>query len=735
MKKKTMSKVFNATLATTAVVGSAFLVTPAHAESKSFNDVNENAYYFNPITELAKLGAINGYPDGTFKPNAMITRGQAATIVAKALKLDIKNVVNPGFTDVPETHAHYAAIATLKAEGILFTPDEDTFKPNEFITRAEMATLIARAFDLNRENNEAIPFEDVTADVIHADNIKRLYDNKVTAGTSKTTFSPDQYVTRGQAATFIYKALNVESTSFELTLMHSNDTHSWVENAPKRAQAVKDVRALRPDALLVDAGDANTGTLYYNVFKGQADLAFLNYMGYDAMTFGNHEFDQGATDEGHQALVDFIKGAEFPFVSSNIDFSQDAKFTGLFTDLISSEPENGKIYNGIIKEVNGEKVGIFGLTTQETEGISSPEAIKFENYKEEAEKAVKAFENMGVDKIILLSHLGYDDNPGGEDDLSLAVAVDGIDIIVGGHSHTKLDQAVVVTKDENGNEKDTTLIVQTGNNSDYLGTLDVTFNDKGVIIAYDGELITLAKYAEDPKALELLTQYKEKVDLVSKQEIGKSSKVALTNPRVTDPGNSDELSVRKNETILGNLITDGMLAIAKQYSKTPVIMALQNGGGIRAGIDAGPITVGEVITVLPFGNTLALMDITGAELKEAFELSVSKYPAENGGFLHVSGAKIEYDSSKPAGERIVSISYKDENGNYVEIKADETYTVATNAFTAKGGDSYDVFEKIYAAGRVLDLGLSDWENFREHLQSLKEIPTEIEGRIVDISSK
>ena len=145
-----------------------------------------------------------------------------------------------------------------------------------------------------------------------------------------------------------------------------------------------------------------------------------------------------------------------------------------------------------------------------------------------------------------------------------------------------------------------------------------------------------------------------------------------------------------------------------------VIMAFQNGGGIRAAIEAGPITVGEVITVLPFGNTLATMDVTGAELKEAFEISFKSYPIENGGFLHVSGAKVEFDSSKPAGQRVVSIKYKNADGTYTEIKDAKKYTVATNAFTAKGGDGYDVFKKAYAEGRVTDLGLSDWENLKNN---------------------
>ncbi|WP_249650561.1 5'-nucleotidase, partial [Lysinibacillus sp. D4A3_S15] len=137
-------------------------------------------------------------------------------------------------------------------------------------------------------------------------------------------------------------------------------------------------------------------------------------------------------------------------------------------------------------------------------------------------------------------------------------------------------------------------------------------------------------------------------------------------------------------TPLGNLFTDGMLKKAKQYNND-VIMALQNAGGIRAGFNQGPITVGEVITVLPIGNTLATMCLTGKELKEALEVSVGQYPAENGGFLHVSGAKVEFDSSKAKGQRIVKVSYMDGQGKYVEVQDKVTYTIATNADTPKGG--------------------------------------------------
>ncbi len=509
--------------------------------------------------------------------------------------------------------------------------------------------------------------------------------------------------------------------SFTLSLMHSNDTHANLNQIAKKVTAVKEVRASKPKALLVDAGDVFSGTLYFNEFKGLADLKFMNLMGYDIMTFGNHEFDLGSSAEGHQALVNFIKGAKFPFVSSNIDFSRDAKFTGLFSDLISSNPKNGKIYNGIVKEIDGEKVGFFGLTTAETRDISSPGSISFENYIEEAKKAVRAFEGMGVNKIVALTHIGYDDNSAIDNDLNLAAHVEGIDVIVGGHSHTELAKPIVVDSD-----RTPTIIVQAYQYNEYLGTLDVEFDKRGVVVRHDGKLIKIADKVEDWEATKLLQPYKSKVDQIAAQEIGAFALRALDNPR------SEGDSVRRNETPLGNLITDGMLQKAKTYNSN-VIMAFQNGGGIRAGINQGPITIGEVMTVLPFGNTLATMNLTGAEIKQTFEISLKDLPLENGGFLHVSGAKVEYDSSKPAGRRVVSIKYKNAANTYTDLLDNTTYTIATNAFTAKGGDGFTVLAKAYGEGRVKDLGLSDWENFRDHLINRRTVDATLEGRLIDVA--
>ena len=515
---------------------------------------------------------------------------------------------------------------------------------------------------------------------------------------------------------------------FTLSLMHSNDTHANLDQIAKKMTAVKEVQAAKPSALLVDAGDVFSGSLYFNEFKGQADLEFMNVMGYDIMTFGNHEFDLGSSAEGHKALADFIKGAQFSFVSSNVNFSNDPNLQGLFSDLISSDPKNGKIYNGIVKNINGTKVGFFGLTTAETTDISSPVNVTFEDYILEAKKAVAAFEGMGVDKIVALTHIGYDDNPAYDNDITLATAVEGIDVIVGGHSHTLLNEPKVIDKDKNGIAKDPTIIVQAYQYNEYLGTLDVEFNHDGKIIGYAGELIKIADQIEDAETAKMLEQYSSKIKVIKDTESGAVAVNALENPR------SESNSVRRNETSLGNLITDGMLQKAKTYNQN-VIMAFQNGGGIRAAINQGPITIGEIITVLPFGNTLATMNVTGSEIKETFEISLKNLPGENGGFLHVSGAKVEYDSSKPVGQRVVSIAYKNAGNTFTPIVDNETYTIATNAFTAKGGDGFTVLAKAYGEGRVTDLGFSDWENFRDHLVSLGTVDPKVEGRIVDVAGR
>ncbi|ACB62041.1 5'-Nucleotidase domain protein [Exiguobacterium sibiricum 255-15] len=565
----------------------------------------------------------------------------------------------------------------------------------------------------------------------------RVYDkpvrwSKVDTSEAGVKYAVASYTRLGKTITLKAKinVLDINKDDFSIGLMHTNDTHANLDKAPKRATVIKELRAAyraegKP-SLLLDAGDVFSGSLYFNKFLGQADLELMNYMKYDMMTFGNHEFDLGET-ENNIALKNFVTKAKFPFITANVDFSKNELFNGLQKKTITSGPERGNIYQGIIKEYKGQKIGFFGLTTEETTDIASPGTVTFANYIASAKAAVKKLEDRGVNKIVALTHIGFDDNPAVDNDQLLARNVDGIDIIVGGHSHTKLETPVVVDDTVLPGKAEPTIIAQAYQYGDFLGNLDLTFDYKGKLTEYNGSLIDVAKAAEDTRAAEILKPYADQIAELKNEEVGANIVNELVNPR------GDVTSVRSSETALGNLITDGMLKKAKEYNSETVI-AMQNGGGIRAAINAGPLTVGEVLTTLPFGNTLATAKLSGQEIKDLLEISVGLAPKENGGFLHVSGMKFEYSSKLAQGDRVTKMEVK--NGDTFEpLDLTKTYVIATNAFTAKGGDGLTPFEVAYKDGRVTDLGLSDWENLRDFTKSLGEVKYSIEGRIVDTKAE
>ena len=739
------------------------------APKSPFTDLNSRVE--GAVNALYAAGIINGKTKTTFAPNELITRAEIAKVLANAYKLDGSGVKN-SFTDVNDNWDSYVD-ALLKA-GLTKGQSATTFGANSPLTRGDMALFIYRAKDLIITDKEAptltytgstnieVPYNGtLTMPIVTAKDNKdsnvavtttiRNSDGAVitaidTTKSGKYTITYSAQDKAGNKATNLVITVTVaapvvvtppvnppvdppvDPEPFTLSIMHTNDTHAHLDNVAKRITAIKEVRAEKPEALLLDAGDVFSGTLYFNEYQGQADLEFMNLAKYDLMTLGNHEFDLGSTPEGHQALAEFIEGADFPIVSSNVNFSADANLQDLYNDGVSVDPEGGAIHNAVIKNVDGQKVGFIGLTTEETAEISSANDVTFEDYIDSANAAVDALENAGVNKIVALSHLGFDDNPAFDNDQLLAKNVDGIDVIVGGHSHTQLSEPVVSNVDENGTEKDPTVIVQGYQYGDFLGTLDVTFDKNGVVTENLGSLIKVADKVADEEAAALLAPYAEEIATVKNTETGATAVTALDNPRSSADNPN---SVRANETRLGNLIADGMLWKAKQFNENAVI-AMQNGGGIRAPIDAGPITLGDVLTTLPFGNTLATLSLSGAEIKAALEHSVSQSPKESGGFLHISGMKFKYDNSLPAGDRVTSMQVKNADGSFTDIELDSNYVVATNAFTAKGGDGYDVFKNAYEAGRVTDLGAADWENLRDYVKELGTVDPQIEGRIVQV---
>lgn len=492
---------------------------------------------------------------------------------------------------------------------------------------------------------------------------------------------------------------------FSLTILHVNDTHARVEKFPQLKTAVDELRAEHENLMLLHAGDIFSGTLYFTVFEGLADLEMMNAIGFDAVVFGNHEFDKDS-----ETLENFVKDAQFPFVSANIDFAKDPILSKYFNPVIvkPEDTKDGEIYEAIIKDVNGELVGIFGLTTEDTERIASPgEYITFHNAIEAAKNTVERLEELGINKIIALTHLGY------SVDLQLAKEVDGIDIIVGGHSHTELPEGVLVEKDE------PTVIVQSGENLNHLGQLKVTFDENGVVQNFEAQLLPLEDYEPDEELQKKVEEFKKEIDELMKEKVGYTN-VHLDGVRE---------NVRTKETNLGNLIADGMVWKMKQFFPETTI-ALQNGGGIRASIEQGDITMGDIRTVLPFNNTLVAIKVTGQELYEALENSVSEYPKDDGRFLQVSGIKFKFDPAQPAGERVWHVEVLNTDGEYEPLDFEKMYTVATNSFTAQGGDFYDSLKRAYEDGRMINIDIPDFEVFSEYVKEHSPVDPKVEGRIV-----
>ncbi|MDQ7729296.1 5'-nucleotidase C-terminal domain-containing protein [Halomonas sp. SpR8] len=519
--------------------------------------------------------------------------------------------------------------------------------------------------------------------------------------------------------------------NYTLTLFHTNDLHGRTDQYPHLITTLNEARETYGEGLLLEAGDIFSGTLYFNEFQGQDALEFMNLMGYDAFVPGNHEFDLGDPEEGHQALAAFFAGAEFPILGANLDFSAGTEFADMLGESISADPKVGKLYDGIIVEHKGEQIGIFGLSTQDSETISSPGQVTISDYRQAAEAMVANFKAQGVNKIIALTHLSYDSDPSIGNDLLLAEYVEGIDIIIGGHSHSQVTPPTLHTESRSGEVLTPTVIGQAGEYGQFLGVMQVSFDEDGVVVDASGELLAVDDRKADPDAAERLEPYTAEIEALRDTQVGAKVIAALPNPR---HGNGDERSVRANETALGNLITDAQLQAAQQVAPDTV-MAIQNSGGIREAIDTGEVSVGDLIAVQPFGNRLTLLDVTGAELLETFEIALTNAPDENGGFLQVSaGVELVYDSGEPPGERVISLNIARE-GAMQAVDPERTYTIATNNFTAAGGDSHTVLGEAYADGRNTIVGNTDWEMLRDYMVERKEVFYQVEGRIADVAQE
>ena len=461
--------------------------------------------------------------------------------------------------------------------------------------------------------------------------------------------------------------------SGKTVILHTNDIHGAVDGYAKIAALKAEFEAAGADVLLIDAGDFIQGTTYVSVSTGATAVALMNAAGYDLATLGNHEFDYGYAN-----LTTILEKAEFD-VTSNIKYNGENVYDAAVT----------------LDTVAG-SIAFIGLTTPETATKAHPAKIQGVTFP--AAEALytgtqAVVDSLDADVVIALAHLGVDDSSAPNRSYDLWNNITGVDFVIDGHSHT------VMTEGANGEP-----IQSTGTKAAYVGLIVV--GKSGI---ESNELIDLSTYTGSDETVKALSD-----SIISEIETIYGTTFATT--EVLLDGNRAP-GVRTQETNLGDLIADAILWQATKDGGLPVdlenVVAITNGGGIRATIQAGDITMNDINTVLPFGNTVAFVYVTGAELLEVLEASTFCTPVSVGAFPQTAGIEytldvgVAYDQGEQypgttyyAPASINRISIQSINGQPFDESA--TYCVVTNDFLAAGGDTYYAFT---VAENVIDTGI------------------------------
>lgn len=456
----------------------------------------------------------------------------------------------------------------------------------------------------------------------------------------------------------------------KLTLLHTNDMHGFfIEGkydgmgAAKMATFIKDKRMANPNTLLLDAGDALQGHNLVTLSDGEEGTKILNALAYDAMTSGNHEYDYGKDQ-----LVKLKGMLNFPMLASNVKKADGSLLL-----------DDTKMF-----ELMGFKVGVFGLGTPETTYKSHPDntiGLTFEDIYMTSEAKVKELKAAGADVIVALAHVGDE----GEFTTKLiAEKVNGIDVIIDGHSHSTYETGVTVGD---------TLIVAAGEKTKNVGVVELTLKN-GMVATKEAKLFTkkdAAELEDNADMAAIVADIKAKNELIT-EEVVATSPILLM---------GEKSEVRTKETNLGNLLTESLLDISKAD------VAFTNGGGIRSSIPAGQVTKGDILTVLPFGNTVRVIELKGADILAAIENGIDEYPEAKGAFPHIAGMTVKFDSSMEAGNKVTELKIA---GELVDLE--KTYTMATNDFLVAGGDGYSMFKgkEVVAEFGAMDEVLIDYIN-------------------------
>lgn len=479
-----------------------------------------------------------------------------------------------------------------------------------------------------------------------------------------------------------------------ITILHTNDIHGQTDpHTDKKSNeekggldylgsVIRAEKAKDPDGtLLLDAGDISTGGAVSDYFKALPIVDAMNELGYDAMTVGNHEFDSG-----RKALVEIANRAKFPILSANL------------VDNGQGEKINAKPY--VMKYVEGIKVGILGLTTSESFSMltkEDAEEIRFLSVADTAKKEISKMKGEGADLIVVLSHLGI------EDDKKLANSFKGIDVIVGGHSHTETAKPVKIGD---------TIIVQAGTQGDNLGKIDLHIaHDKNgaKILGADYKLIPInsGSIKPDRGVTDIVKKYTDRLAPVMNREIGEA-KVPLTRR---------DYHIYMEESNLGNLVTD----IVRKKARADVGILAPS--ALRSTIPKGSIKMEQVFELFPWKNKIVTLQMQGKDIKKVLGEFLSG-PAL--GFT-VSGIRVKFDKSKPEGEQITSITMPDGK----EMDPEKTYKVATRDFYADGKLDLVSFKKGQNRQIIADIQ----DTLAESFESMGEVAANLDGRIKNMGSE
>ena len=467
---------------------------------------------------------------------------------------------------------------------------------------------------------------------------------------------------------------------YRLHILHVNDLHSRIEpitrfdstcapaddaagdcfgGVARLAAKVAELRAALEaegqNVILLDAGDQFQGSLMYTTYKGAVEAEFMEAIGFDVMALGNHEFDDGPA-----GLAGFLDKVGFPVISGNIDVSR--------SNLLA-----GRVGDHVVLEVGGARIGIVSALAVDTVETSSPgEDVVFADEADALREDVATLEGAGVDKIIALTHVGL------PRDLDLAAAVPGLDAIVGGHSHT------LMSNDVKGalpypQMVGSVPVVQAFAYGKYLGHLVLDFDAAGYVTAASGDTILLdASVTPDPAIAARVAELAGPIAEVKARVVAEAA--------ADIDGGRETCRIR--ECTMGNLVADAMLARVKDQG---ISIAIQNGGGLRASIAAGQVTMGDVLGVLPFQNTLSTFQATGATVLAALENGLSQIDEGAGRFPQVAGLRYVFDPAAEAGARLVRAEVM-EGDVWVALDPGRTYGVVTNNYMRGGGDGYAMFE-------------------------------------------